>query len=41
MLEEYNEIWNKVSNIIEKGFNGEPVYDEKYLKTKINTNYTK
>ena len=34
-VENYNEIWNKVSNTIKKGFDGEPVYNEKYLRTKI------
>ena len=31
----YNEIWNKISNSIIKGFDSEPVYNGKYLKTKI------
>ena len=35
LLEKYNEIWKKVSNIIEKNFESRPVYNEKYLKTKI------
>ena len=46
LLEEYNEIWDKVSNSMKKGFNSEPVYNEKHIKTKIksyegkvNTNY--
>ena len=46
MLEKYNEIWDKVSKSIKKGFNSEPVYNDKYLKTKkksykakINTNF--
>ena len=30
-----NKIWNKVSNIIKKRFDSEPVYSEMYLKTKI------
>ena len=34
-LEKYNKIWNKVSNSIKKGFDSEPVYHEKYLKTKV------
>ena len=34
MLEIYNKIWDKVSNSIKKGFDGEPVYNEKYLKAK-------
>ena len=35
LLEKYIEIWNKVSKVIEKGFDSEPVYNDKYLKTKI------
>ena len=31
----YNEIWEKVKNIIKKGFDSEPVYNEKYVKAKI------
>ena len=32
LLENYNETWKKVSNIIKKEFDGKPVYNEKYLK---------
>ena len=46
LLEKYNEIWEKVNNIIKKEFDSEPVYNEKYLKAKtksyngkINTNF--
>ena len=35
LLEKYNDIWEKVRNSIKKGFDGEPVYNEKYTKTKI------
>ena len=35
LLEKYNEIREKVSNIIKKGFDGKPVYNDKYLKNKI------
>ena len=35
LLEKYNEIWEKVKNIIKKEFDSEPVYKEKYLKAKI------
>ena len=35
LLEKYNEIWEKVSNIIYKEFDSNPVYNEKYIKTKI------
>ena len=33
-LEKYNEIWKKVSSIIEKEFDSNSVYSEKYIKTK-------
>ena len=46
LLEKYNEIQKKVSNIIKKEFDSKPIYNEKYLKTKknsyngkINTNF--
>ena len=35
MLEEVNEIWEKASSIIKKEFDSKPVYNEKYIKTKI------
>ena len=36
-----NKLWNENSNIIQKGFDSEPVCDEKYLKTRINLIATK
>ena len=30
LLGKYNEIWNIFSNTIKKGFDNEPVYNEKY-----------
>ena len=33
LLEKYNEIWDRVSNTIKKGFDSQPVYNEKYLRT--------
>ena len=46
LLEKYNQIWKKVSNIIKKEFDSNPVYNEKYIKAKtkpyngkINTNF--
>ena len=30
----YSEIWNKVKSLIKKEFNSEPVYNDKYIKTK-------
>ena len=37
LLKKYNKFWDKVSNNIKKDFDSEPVYNEKYLKTKIKT----
>ena len=34
-LKTYNEIWEKVKNSINKAFNSEPLYNEKYIKAKI------
>ena len=31
----YNEIWEKVTNIIYKELDSDPVYNKKYIKTKI------
>ena len=48
LLEKYNEFWDEVKDSIKKGFDSEPLYNEKYLKTKtkscegkINTNFHK
>ena len=30
LLEKYNEIWDKVSKVIKKGFDSNPVYNDKY-----------
>ena len=35
LAEKYNKTWNKVSNIIKKGFDKRTVYDAKYISTKI------
>ena len=35
MLKKWNEIWDKISNIFKKGFDSEPVYNDKRIKTKI------
>ena len=35
LLEKYNEIWDKVFNDMNKGFDSERVYKERYIKTKI------
>ena len=34
-LRKYNEIWEKVTNIIYKELDSDPVYNKKYIKTKI------
>ena len=34
-LEKYNEICDKVSDIIKKVFDSEPVYNNEYLETKL------
>ena len=31
---EYNEIWNKIKNTLGIGFHSQPIYDDKYIKTK-------
>ena len=35
ILEKYSGIWNKIKNLIKKEVNSEPVYNDKYIKTKI------
>ena len=37
MLEKYKEIWDKFTNFIKNRFDSEPVFNDKYLKTKINS----
>ena len=37
LFEKYNNIWDKVSSDIKKEFDNKLVYNEKNLKTKINT----
>ena len=34
LLEKYNTIWDKVSAVVKKDFDSEPVYIKKFLKTK-------
>ena len=31
----YNEIWNKIKKTLNTNFDSEPIYDNKYLKTKV------
>ena len=42
MLQKYNEIWNKISNLLKKAFDSKPVYNDKYIttKTKAYNNFT-
>ena len=35
LLKRYNEILDKISNLLQKGFDNEPVYNDKYIKIKI------
>ena len=35
ILKKYLKIWNKTKNLIKKELNSEPVYNDKYIKTKI------
>ena len=37
VLIKYNEIWNKIKKKLEMKFNSQPVYDEKYIRTKVKT----
>ena len=37
---ENNEVWNKVKNAFKKKFDTEPVYNDKYIKAKINLHDT-
>ena len=33
----YNEIWNKIKKTLNTRFHTQPIYDEKYIKTKVKT----
>ena len=33
----YTEIWNKIKDIINVKFHNQPIYDDKYTKTKVKT----
>ena len=35
VLVKYNEIWNKVKKALNINFHSKPVYDKKYLKSKV------
>ena len=32
---QYNEIWNKIKNMLNVKFYSEPIYDDKYIKAKV------
>ena len=34
---EYNEIWNKIKKTLNTRFHSQPIYDDKYIKTKVKT----
>ena len=34
---EYNEIWDKIKTTLGIRFHSQPIYDEKYIKTKVKT----
>ena len=36
MIKKYNAEWDKVKTLLKKGFDSEPVYNDKFIKTKIN-----
>ena len=36
-LKEYTKVWEKIKDLIGKKFDAEPVYSDKYIKTKINS----
>ena len=33
----YSEIWNKIEKTLNIKFHSQPIYDEKYIKTKVKT----
>ena len=33
----YNQIWNKIKELLEVKFYSEPIYDDKYIKTEVKT----
>ena len=35
LLKKYNEIWDKISNLLKEGLYSEPMHNDKYIKTKI------
>ena len=37
MYLKYNEIWNKIKSTLNVKFHSQPIYDDKYIKTKVKT----
>ena len=37
VLVKYNRIWNKIKKALDTKFHSKPVYDEKYIRTKVKT----
>ena len=37
MYIKYNRIWSKINDLLNIRFDSEPIYDEKYIKTKVKT----
>ena len=35
LLKEYTKVWGKIKDLVDKKFDAEPVYGDKYIKTKI------
>ena len=33
----YAEIWNKIKSVLNVKFHSQPIYDDKYIKTKVKT----
>ena len=40
-IRKYNKVWDKIKKLFRKEFDGEPVYNDKYIKIKINLYDTK
>ena len=37
MYLEYTKIWNKIKKLLGVKFHGQPIHDDKYIKTKVKT----
>ena len=37
MFSKYKEIWSKIKKALNIKFHGQPIYDEKYIKSKVKT----